>query len=66
VYLCSAATPPGPAVHGRCGELAALTALRDVFGIRHPPDIGPTIPRTDPGTSADAAPGTNAGTRRPT
>lgn len=41
VYLCSSATPPFPGVHGRCGELAALTALRDVFGIRRPPDIGP-------------------------
>lgn len=40
VYLCSAATPPGPGVHGRSGELAALTALRDVFGIREAPDIG--------------------------
>jgi phytoene dehydrogenase-like protein len=39
VYLCSAATPPGAAVHGRCGELAALTALRDVFGIREQPDL---------------------------
>ena len=37
VYLCSSATPPVPGVHGRCGELAALTALRDVFGIREPP-----------------------------
>jgi hypothetical protein len=27
-------------VHGRCGELAALTALRDIFGVRQPPDIG--------------------------
>jgi hypothetical protein len=41
VYLCSSATPPIPGVHGRCGELAALTALRDVFGIRERPDIGP-------------------------
>jgi hypothetical protein len=28
-------------VHGRCGELAALTALRDIFSIRERPDIGP-------------------------
>ncbi|MBV9093411.1 MAG: NAD(P)/FAD-dependent oxidoreductase [Streptosporangiaceae bacterium] len=41
LYLCSSATPPLPGVHGRCGELAALTALRDMFGIRKPPDIGP-------------------------
>jgi phytoene dehydrogenase-like protein len=41
VYLCSSATPPVPGVHGRCGELAALAALRDVFGIRDHPDIGP-------------------------
>ena len=41
VYLCSSATPPVPGVHGRCGELAALTALRDVFGVRDAPDISP-------------------------
>ena len=46
VYLCSSATPPGPAVHGRCGELAALTALRDIFGVREPPDLG--APRSGP------------------
>ncbi len=42
VYLCSASTPPFPGVHGRCGELAALTALRDVFGIAEAPDIAAT------------------------
>jgi phytoene dehydrogenase-like protein len=41
VYLCSSATPPAPGVHGRCGELAALTALRDMFGVRDLPGIGP-------------------------
>jgi phytoene dehydrogenase-like protein len=52
VYLCSSATPPVPGVHGRCGELAALTALRDMFGVRRPPDISPVGLR--PGTAGTA------------
>jgi phytoene dehydrogenase-like protein len=55
VYLCSSATPPGPGVHGRCGELAALAALRGVFGVREPPDLAaglPGLPRRGPAYSA--------------
>jgi phytoene dehydrogenase-like protein len=41
VYLCSAATPPGPAVHGMSGMHAARRVLRDRFGIRRLPALAP-------------------------
>ena len=41
VFLASAATPPGPAGHGMSGDNAARVALREVFGIRHAPLLGP-------------------------
>jgi phytoene dehydrogenase-like protein len=36
VYICSASTPPGGAVHGMCGYFAARVALRRSFGMRVP------------------------------
>jgi phytoene dehydrogenase-like protein len=41
VYLCSAATPPGPGVHGMCGYYAARTLLRHEFGIHTLPCLAP-------------------------
>ncbi|MDK3257587.1 phytoene desaturase family protein [Blastococcus capsensis] len=43
-YLASAATPPGPAVHGMCGDNAARVALREVFGVGEPPPLRPARP----------------------
>ena len=43
VYLASAATPPGPAVHGQCGDNAARLALREVFGVREAPPLRPAL-----------------------
>ena len=42
-YLASAATPPGPSVHGQCGDNAARVALRDVFGVRRVPPLRPAL-----------------------
>ncbi len=44
VFLASAATPPGPAVHGMCGDNAARVALRKVFGVRAVPPLRPAPP----------------------
>ena len=41
VYLCSAATPPGPSVHGMCGYYAAKSLLRNEFGIPELPSLAP-------------------------
>ncbi|PWH05525.1 NAD(P)/FAD-dependent oxidoreductase [Brachybacterium endophyticum] len=40
-WLCSSATPPGPGVHGMSGLHAARRVLRESFGIRRLPELGP-------------------------
>lgn len=42
-YLCSAATPPGPGVHGLSGWLAATRVLAERFGIQAPPSLAPGV-----------------------
>ncbi|HET7312135.1 MAG TPA: NAD(P)/FAD-dependent oxidoreductase [Mycobacteriales bacterium] len=37
VFLCGSATPPGGGVHGMCGQYAARSALRRMFGVRSLP-----------------------------
>ncbi|MGY1886935.1 phytoene desaturase family protein [Blastococcus sp. SYSU DS0753] len=58
-YLASSATPPGPAVHGMCGDNAARVALREVFGVRTGPPLRPPAARR-PGSRA---PGSDPGGR---
>ena len=36
LYIGSASTPPGPAVHGMGGWLAAKSALKNTFGLPSP------------------------------
>ena len=40
-YLCSAATPPAPGVHGMNGWFAARSALKTQFGITEAPSLAP-------------------------
>lgn len=40
-YLCSAATPPAPGVHGMNGWFAAQRALKTQFGITEVPSLAP-------------------------
>lgn len=40
-YLCSAATPPAPGVHGMNGWFAAQRALKTRFGITEAPSLAP-------------------------
>lgn len=61
VYLCSASTPPGPGVHGRCGQLAALSALRDHFGLKKPPSLGQLPAKSGARTQSPDCPRTFSG-----
>jgi phytoene dehydrogenase-like protein len=51
IYLCGSATPPGGGVHGMCGQYAAKSALRRVFGVRSLPEA----PRREPSPLGAAA-----------
>jgi len=56
IYLCSAATPPGPGTHGMCGYHAAAAALRRVFGHRLPQNPMAQHPKTEHPVAQGAVP----------
>lgn len=64
VYLCSAATPPGPGVHGMSGYLAALSVLRREFGITTPPRLAPDRRRSSLETAGPSSGGPAVGFSR--
>lgn len=62
IYLCSAATPPGPGAHGMCGYLAAKRAVADLGGHSALGDSVDGSTSTAYGADSATNPNTPAGT----